>query len=118
MSLENWLEDLLPTKWSRRVAFAAVAASGFAYYLPSLLPGSFLPASQEQVFLIRLLLLLFVAFVGSLIVLFLVVRAYRAQADAHQRDLQAIQHAHSQDLESRANSDLHRPLKYPSLGIS
>ena len=117
MSLENWLEDLLPTKWSRRVAFATVAASGFAYYMPSLLPSSFLPSSQEQVFLIKLLLLLLVACVGSLIVIFLVVRAYHAQAAAHLMELQAIQRAHSQDLESRANSDLHRPLKYPSLKL-
>ena len=118
MSLENWLEDLLPTKWSRRVAFATVVASGGAYYIPSLLPSSFLPVSQEQEFLIRLLLLLLVASIGSLVVLLLVVRAYHAQAAAYQREIQSIQLAHSQELQSRSNTELHKPLKYPSLGIS
>lgn len=115
MSLESWSKDLLPTKWSQRFAVVTVPASGVAYFLPSLLPPSSLPSSPVQFFLIRLMLLLLVACVGLLIVLFLVVRAYHTQAIAHQSEMQAVQHAHAQELESLNNANLHRPLNYRAL---
>jgi hypothetical protein len=115
MSLESWSKDLLPTKWSRRFAVATVLASGSAYSLPSLLPQPLLPSSPVQLFLTRLVLLLLVACVGLLIVLCLVVRAYHTQAVAHQSEMQATQHAHAQELESRSNANLHRPLNYHAL---
>jgi hypothetical protein len=80
MALESWMDDLLPTKWSRRVALVSIAAPAAAYGVPSLLPGSYLPTSPEQVFLLRLLLGAIVLLVGTLIVLALVVCSHVAQS--------------------------------------
>lgn len=115
MSLESWSEDLLPTKWSRRWAVVTVLASCGAYSMPSLLPELFLPSSQQQLFLLRLVLFLLVACVGLLIVLFLVVRAYHTQAVTHKSEMRSSQQTHAQELESRTNANLHRPLSYPAL---
>ena len=103
MSIENWLDDLLPTKWGRRVALAAIMLSGSSYYLPSLLPSSFLPDSEEQVFFIRLVLSLSVLIIGSLIVIFIVVRAFHAQAAAHKLQLESIN-----------KNKMNRPIIYPN----
>ncbi len=80
MTLEAWFEDLLPTKWSRRAALATIVIAGAAFGVPSILPQSYLPESQEEIFLLRIILLLFVALVGTLVVLFLVVREFNLQA--------------------------------------
>lgn len=74
MNWEDWFKEALPTKWSRQVALATVAIAVGAYGLPSLLPASYLPRSPEEIFLLRIVLFLFVALAGSLLVLFLVVR--------------------------------------------
>lgn len=83
MTVTAWLEGVLPTKWSALLAKATVVLSASAAGLPSLLPISYLPESPEQIFLLRLLLLLLSALVGSLAVLILVVchaRQLRGQA--------------------------------------
>jgi hypothetical protein len=116
MSIENWLEDLLPTKWSRRIALATAFFAGSAFAAPSILPASFLPALPEQVFLIRLVLALLTTTVGSIAVSFSVVSAYHALAAAHQLAIQVMERAHAEAFASKANQDLHRPLNYPSLG--
>ncbi|HUX29244.1 MAG TPA: hypothetical protein VMV78_01310 [Thiobacillus sp.] len=118
MFFENWLEDLLPTKWSRRLAMATVFLAGSAFAAPSILPASFLPALPEQVFLIRLVLLLLTTTVGSIAVSISVVRAYHAQAAAHQLAIQAMERAHAEASGSKANHDLYKPINYPSLGIT
>ena len=78
MGWEVWLEDLLPTKWSGRLAWATVVVASSAYSLPSFLPDSFLPQSPEQIFLLRLVLLLLSTTIGALSVLVTVVKAYNA----------------------------------------
>ena len=81
MTLEAWFEDLLPTKWSRRVALATIGIAGGAFGVPSILPQSYLPESQEEIFLLRIILFLFVAVIGIVVVLSLVVfRASNLQA--------------------------------------
>lgn len=80
MTWEAWFKDLLPTKWSRRVAFATIVIAGAAFGVPSVLPQSYLPESQEKIFLLKIILLLLVAFVGTLAVLILVVREFNVQA--------------------------------------
>jgi len=80
MSLQSWADDLLPTKWSRRLAVATVLVAAAAYTGPSLLPNTYLPTSTEQLFLVRLLLCVSVALIGTLLVLVLVVRSHSAQA--------------------------------------
>ena len=79
MNWEAWFEDLLPTKWSRRVALATIVIAGAAFGVPSILPQSYLPESQEEIFLLRIILLLLVAFVGTFAVLCLVVREFNLQ---------------------------------------
>ena len=79
MTWESWLEDLLPTKWSRRVVFATIVIAGGAFSVPSIIPPSYLSESQEEIFLLRIILLLFVAFIGTVVVLFLIVREFNLQ---------------------------------------
>ncbi|WP_077730036.1 hypothetical protein [Methylocaldum sp. 14B] len=119
MALETWLDDLLPTKWSRRLALATIAASGAAYSLPSFLPASYLPQSQEQVFLLRLVLLLLLALVGSLFTLALVAHAYHAQTKQHALELQK-QKEHFESLateEKKPHDNFTKPIKYDNRGI-
>jgi len=119
MALETWLDDLLPTKWSRRLALATIGASGVAYSLPSFLPASFLPQSPEQIFLLRLVLLLLSALVGSLVTLFLVIRAYNKQKIQHAVELQKQrEHYESLALEEKKRHDgFNKKLDYPRLGV-
>ena len=117
MPLESWLEDLLPTKWSRRFGLATVVLAGAAFGVPSILPASFLPVAPVQVFLIRLVLLLFIASVGLVAVLSTVIRAYHAQAAAHLLALAAMEHTQADESASRSNRELHKPINYPYLGI-
>jgi hypothetical protein len=107
MSAEAWLEDLLPTKWSRRLAVATVAAAGAAFGVPSLLPQSYLPASPEQVFLFRLVLLLLVALVGSLTVLVLVVREFNSQSLKHKADIEALKNGYGENTQEESLTDVH-----------
>jgi hypothetical protein len=76
MSWEVWLEDLLPTKWSGRLAWATIVVAGSAFGLPSILPDSFLPKSPEQIFLLRLVLLLLSTTIGTIAILIVVVKEY------------------------------------------
>lgn len=80
MNWEAWFEDLLPTKWSRRVGLATIMIAGAAFGAPSILPKSYLPDSPEEIFLLRIILVLFVAFIGTLTVLGLVLREFNLQA--------------------------------------
>jgi len=80
MSLQSWADDLLPTKWSRRIAVATVLATVTVYGLPSLLPLSLVPTSPEHLLLVRLFLCALAALTGTLIVLILVVRSHTAQS--------------------------------------
>lgn len=73
MSLDTFLEDVLPTKWSRRLAVATIALATGAYNLPSILPSSWLPNSQEQIFLLRVMLLETTALLGAFVVIVLLV---------------------------------------------
>jgi hypothetical protein len=73
---EDWLTDLLPTKWSQRLAVVTIAVAGSAYSLPSILPDSYLPESPEQKFLLRLVLLLLATTIGTISILITVVRAH------------------------------------------
>ncbi len=86
MNWEDWFEEALPTKWSRRVALATVAMAAGAYGLPSLLPTSYLPRSAEEIFLLRIILFLFVALAGTLLVLFLVVRKLHSHDSGEHAD--------------------------------
>jgi len=76
MAWESWLEDLLPTKWSQRLVVVTIAAAGGAYSLPGILPESFLPKSPEQMFLLRLVLLLLSTTIGTILILIAVVKAH------------------------------------------
>ena len=119
MALETWLDDLLPTKWSRRLALATIGASGVAYSLPSFLPASFLPQSQEQIFLLRIVLLLLLALIGSLFTLVLVVRAYNTQTKQHALEIQK-QREHYESLaseEKKHHDNFTKPIKYDNRGI-
>jgi len=98
MFAEAWLEDLLPTKWSRRLAVATCVVAAAAFGVPSLLPQSYLPASPEQVFLLRLFLLLLVSLVGSLAVLVLVIRAFRTQSEKHQGEIEVQKKEHDEAI--------------------
>ena len=62
------------------MTLATIVAAGGAFGVPSILPQSYLPESQEEIFLLRIILLLLVAFIGTLVVLSLVVREFNLQA--------------------------------------
>lgn len=84
MSTDAWLEDLLPTKWARRIAGVTLVSVVGAFNLPSLLPPSFLPATPELLFSLRIILALATALVGVLVVLACVVlRANELQREAN-----------------------------------
>jgi hypothetical protein len=80
VSIDAWIDDLLPTKWSRRIAVATIALSAGAFGAPSLLPTSWVPASPEHMFTVRLLLAAVVLLGGAIVVLALVVRSHQSQA--------------------------------------
>ena len=107
MLADAWLEDLLPTKWSRRLALATLAAAGAAFGVPSLLPQSYLPASPEQVFLLRLLLLLLAALVGSLAVLVLIVREFNSQSAKHEAEIEALKKEYGEAAHEQPLTDVH-----------
>ena len=74
------LVGAIPTKWSRWCMGLTTALTIFAYTVPSHLPQKWLPNSEEQVFLIRLLLSETTLLLGSLVTLFLIVLAYNKQS--------------------------------------
>lgn len=79
-SLSELLADAIPTPWSKAIAALTLLAVPAAYNFPSILPSTYLPTSQEQVFLIRLLLSSLSALSCVFIVLILVIRAYHKQS--------------------------------------
>lgn len=84
MSTEAWLDDLLPTKWARRVAAATLGFAVGAYNLPLLFPPSIAPATPELLFSLRIILALLAAVVGLVIVLgCVVVRTNELQKQAN-----------------------------------
>jgi hypothetical protein len=68
-----------PTKWSKWTAVLTLFVTSLAYNAPSLLPQTWLPNSQEQIFLIRLLLSETILLLGSFAVIILVVIAHNAK---------------------------------------
>ncbi len=73
-SASELLADVIPTKWSQAIVVLTVGLIPLAYNAPSLLPPTWLPSSSEQIFLIRLLLSALSAFLGSLVLLILMLR--------------------------------------------
>lgn len=69
MANDVWFEELLPGKWPARFAITTIGLALSATGLPSVLPKSFLPSSDEQTFLLRLIFLLVVATLGSIAIL-------------------------------------------------
>lgn len=69
MTWEAILRKLLPPRWPRWIALAALPVIVGAYNLPSALPEAYLPSAPTEVFLIRLVLALAAAVVAISLVL-------------------------------------------------
>lgn len=89
-TVSELLNDAIPTTWSKAIAAMTLLAIPAAYNFPSILPPTYLPTSQEQVFLIRLLLSALLAFLGTFVTLFLVVRAYNELIKKHEKEIAKI----------------------------
>ena len=113
MSLDSWAEDLLPTKWSRRIALATLALTVAGFGSLSLLPTSFLPASTEHTFALRLLVSAIVLAIGSIVVLVLVVRSHTAQA----KRIAELEHELAARPPKNTNIQSLPPLNYDNRGI-
>jgi hypothetical protein len=78
-SISELLADGLPTTLSKAIAVALPVVITAAYNFPSIFPSTWISTSQEQLFLVRLLLSGTSLLIGTLIILFLVVRFYSTQ---------------------------------------
>lgn len=73
----KWYEELielLPTKWSRWTAGSSILLSIAAYNVPSILPLSGQATQPLTLFIMKFLLLTLVLLLGSLLIIFMVVR--------------------------------------------
>lgn len=75
----NWstmLEDLLPTKWSRRTMELTIVLAGIIITLPVTLPSSMIATWSQTQLLLLIIMTISVLLIGALICLVLVVIAY------------------------------------------
>jgi len=73
MAQSDFLEYILPTKWSRWSAATTMLLAPLAYNLPTILPASWQAESEVSSFLIRCILALLTFLIGTLVVLSLVI---------------------------------------------
>ena len=71
------LQDYMPTKLTKHITMVTLMLAASAFIWPTILPPSYLPNTSEEIFWLRILLPLLVAFIGTIVILILVTRLSR-----------------------------------------
>lgn len=99
--LSDFVKEFLPTPWSKVVGVATLSITTASLWLPEFLQKVGLHIEGTETLLFRIAVVSTILSLGSLITLFVVVRAYRDQEEKHAKELQSFRSPPKPDTTKR-----------------
>lgn len=115
--LTEYVKEYLPTPWSRRVAISSLTLATGLLFLPVWWLQIGLDPIDQPPLWPRLFVVSTILFLGTLVTLALVVRAYHVQTAKYIEELAAEREKHKSKISLKDSRRFSDPIKYDDRGI-